>query len=131
MAYALFPAGTLALQREINEGNLPEIATVMRPGPPVDDGEGGSTPGEPTMVTLACRRSRVPASGPERIVADQLQEEGLELLLFAVGGDVRSSDTVTVSGVLYDVRARIPDSTYATRSTALIRPLSPPVAVAA
>jgi hypothetical protein len=70
----------------------------------------------------------VPASGPERLVADQLQEEGLELLVFAAGGDVRASDTVTVGGTVYDVRARIPDPTYAMRSAALIRPLMPAVA---
>lgn len=133
MSAHLFPAGSLRLQRAISEANLPEACTVTRPGGWIPDEHGGGVFADPTTFTFPCRRYPLGRGGSEteRLIAEQLRDDSLEVLVFPLGESLTASDAASIEGAEYDVVRRIPDGSYATQSRAIIRPRGPSGGIAA
>jgi hypothetical protein len=127
-----FPVGAIDFARALNEANLPDTAVVSVPGGFVPNLEGGGAYTSPTTFTFPCRTWPLSPREIEAMVAEQLREPGLEGLAMPVGQALPADATLTVTRgetgavTAYEVKARVPDPTYAMTSRAIIKRTSAP-----
>lgn len=66
----------------------------------IDDGAGGTYPGDPVLINVACRISEHKSAAGEQLVAGALVGQSLFDVTFPAGTDVRLADrfSITFSG---------------------------------
>lgn len=121
----------LATARELNEQHLPDTCVSSTPTPGTPDGEGGWVPGEPVTETFACRTWPLNAREMETLVASQIREPGLVGMAMPYGQALALNATVSITRhdtgevAEYEVKARVPDPTYAMMSRAILKRTGP------
>lgn len=77
----MFSAGELGEMRAASEGAMPDTFRVSVPGVETETGSGGFYNAAPTEVDYSCRKAPVGNGPQERLLAQQIQEVGLEVIV--------------------------------------------------
>lgn len=118
---------TLARGRAMNEANLPHTAVAEVPTPGVDDGEGGTIPGESIVFSFPCRVVHPSSETAQQEVpfADALKLPGTIILAFGVDVALPSTAEVTVyrdsGSARYDVAGIVPMGSYSVLQRAVLK----------
>lgn len=124
----MFTASELETMRAASEASMPDRFLVHAPGAVVDDGEGGRYRAAGTDVGYPCRKAPV-GQGPEmRLLADQIQAVGLEVIVLPWDADVSIgmvglyTAIETGRSASYKVEA-VPEPTYRMERRLLVSPV--------
>jgi hypothetical protein len=98
----------------MDEASMPETATIRRRGERIPGPGGTGTYGPTTITNTPCRVAPLGSSAQERVIADQLQDTALEVLVVPKDADVQGTDSAieVTNGKRYDIRGTVPEATY-------------------
>lgn len=127
MVTPLFPTGSLALQRALNEQNLPLDAELQVPTTVRSPG-GVVTRTFATQIVTKCRISEVGAGDRERYTADQLQTPRTSILIFPYDTPLRADHRIRVADAttrLFDIIGDVNVPSFAVLIRVLCREVTP------
>lgn len=123
----MFTASELSTMRHAARAAMPDTFRVDVPGAKVEDGAGGVYYGSPTPRDIPCRKAPIGNSPQERLLAEQIQEVGLEVIVLPWDAEVSlSAEGTWIHGESgrtkrYQVKA-IPERTYQVERRVLVTP---------
>jgi hypothetical protein len=129
----MFTASELVTMRSASEASMPDRFRVHVPGAVVDDGEGGRYETGGADAEYPCRKAPVGQGPAARLLADQIQAVGLEVIVLPWDAEVSVGMVglytagETGAAASYKIEG-IPEPTYRMERRVLASPLLPPVA---
>lgn len=131
MARSPISARTMRSLRALDASAMPDTATLTRPGAPIPNGRGGTTPGAATTRTLAGRFANGSGEGvgqqgkAEDDTAELVRRGATARYKVAVDEDVRETDELTFGGDRYNVVYVAKVSTYSSSKLIGLKLISP------